>query len=227
MLRKLIWVLIVLIVAWVWSSTVLNSCSSGITKDKVSSIGQIEKPLFEIDEDNDDDEYIVADGSDGLDEEDIIKNRKEDLGAAKDKLLEKGASVSKEIKKKGSSIKDKIVDKVENSVDKVEKSVDKVKELPKKASKKEIPVSTASSSKGDYLVVAGSFSNEIYADEFVKRLKGMGYGNTEKIVFDFSKYFSVIAGRYKSEKQAEAKELELKKKGIEAYTHQVRSKLFE
>ena len=227
MLRKLIWALLVIIVAWVWSSSVLSSCDSGITKAKVNQLGKKTDEVFQYDEDADDEEYIAQDDSDDLDEEDIIKNRdKSSVAAAKDKLLGKGAEVKEAAAIGTKKISDKVKDVVEKSGNKIKSTKNKVTDKVK-SPKRDVPISTTASSQGDFLVVAGSFSNEIYADEFVKKLQGMGYKNTEKIVFDFSKYFSVIAGRYSTEKDAENRELELKKKGVEAYTHQVRSKFFD
>ena len=55
----------------------------------------------------------------------------------------------------------------------------------------------------------------------------MGYNNASKVVFDFSQYFTVIAGKYKSESTARSKELELERKGVDAYVHKVKSKFEE
>ncbi len=233
MVRKIIWGGIILVVAWVWFSSVLNSCDGGVTKSKVSQLTEGKEEVFQYDEDAEDDEYIAQDSDDDPDEDDIIENKSKSdtksVEKAKKEWLEKSALLKEKSKQTAQKIEKKISnsvkDVVEKGGDKLDKATTRIVE--KKNPNEKIPVSDKASLEGDYLVVAGSFSNEIYADEFVNKLQGMGYRDTEKIIFDFSKYFSVIAGRYSSEKQAKNRELELKKKGVDAYTHQVRSKFFD
>ena len=70
---------------------------------------------------------------------------------------------------------------------------------------------------GDYLVVAGSFQQMINAENFVKKLQGMGYSDATIGKFNAGKYATALAGRYDSRADAQALVDELKGKGIEAY----------
>ena len=86
--------------------------------------------------------------------------------------------------------------------------------------------SYSSSENADFLVIAGSFSSEVNADRMVKRLKDMGYNDAEKIVFDFSQYYSVVSGKFSDEESAREISIELKNKSINAYVHKMRSRLY-
>ncbi len=72
-----------------------------------------------------------------------------------------------------------------------------------------------------HLVVAGSYLSEVNAKILLKKLKNSGYNDAEIVVFDFSQYHTVCAGRFASSREAHA----LKRKLInqenvpEAYVH--------
>ena len=70
---------------------------------------------------------------------------------------------------------------------------------------------------GDYLVVAGSFQQMINAENFVRKLQGMGYADAAIGKFNAGKYATALAGRFDSREDAKALVDELKEKGIEAY----------
>jgi cell division protein FtsN len=89
---------------------------------------------------------------------------------------------------------------------------------PRKAEAKESTLAaTKTSSKGPYMIIAGSFSVEENAEKMVNRLKSMGYYDAEKIVFDKSKYYSVSASRFSSKNEAIRAVSELKAKGVDCY----------
>jgi len=67
-----------------------------------------------------------------------------------------------------------------------------------------------------YLIVAGSFLVEANANQMKNKLKGWGY-SAEVRNFNFSQYYSVIAGRYNSKSDADRKAGDLKAKGINCY----------
>jgi len=114
----------------------------------------------------------------------------------------------------------------EEEPDFVEKSPE-VKTTKKSISREVIrETSYTNDSSIGYYVITGSFSDEINADRMVEELQEMGYDNAEKVVFDFSQYYSVVSGKYDTESSARAKSLELKNKNINAYVHKMRSKLF-
>ena len=61
--------------------------------------------------------------------------------------------------------------------------------------KKEVPEQSIGSD-GNYLLIAGNYSEEFNADGMVKKLKSMGFAKAEKIVFEGSRFYTVIAGKY-------------------------------
>lgn len=70
---------------------------------------------------------------------------------------------------------------------------------------------------GEYMVVAGNYLLENNADIMVKKLRSNGYNNSEKVVFDLSQYYTVVAGSYKSKSIANSISSELTAKGIDNY----------
>lgn len=77
--------------------------------------------------------------------------------------------------------------------------------------------SYTSSSRGDYLVVAGNYLLEDNANKMVRKLKNLGYSGAEKVVFDLSQYHTVLAGRYSSRTEASRQGSSLKSKGVDNY----------
>jgi cell division protein FtsN len=58
------------------------------------------------------------------------------------------------------------------------------------------PVTSASSTEGKHLVIAGNFSQLVNAQQRADELKRAGFKNTEIINFDLSEYHTVCVGRY-------------------------------
>jgi len=67
------------------------------------------------------------------------------------------------------------------------------------------------------VVIAGNYLVEGNASVMVRKLKSSGYGDAEKVVFDLSRYYTVIAGSYDSRSLANSISSELDGKGIENY----------
>ena len=91
----------------------------------------------------------------------------------------------------------------------------------KPAKENKAPANVQPSSSGDdaaYLVVAGSFLLEENANRMKNKLIGMGY-TAEVRNFNFSQYYSVIAGRYMDRSSADALAAKLKAKGIDCLVH--------
>lgn len=209
MLRKAIWFFIILFVGFIWFSTVMKSCGNNTTTEVMSNLdGNIEDEdaIFQADEDSGDDGYIISDENDkGIDEDGYAEEN---------------------VKENPSDIQDEDVAFVAegmNEEDFVEKSPEKSKTISREAIRE---TTYSSSENADFLVIAGSFSNEANADKMVQKLKDMGYNDTEKVVFDFSQYYSVVTGKHDSESNAKDMSLELKNKNINAYVHKMRSKFF-
>jgi len=204
MLRKVIWFALILFIGYVWFSFMLRCSHPNTTAEKMAQLDdQVEKDedvVFQADEDSGDDGYIISNEDDTADElvdEEMGENAKE---APKD-------------------IEEEEDDFVEKSP--VSKKV--VKSISRKAIQE---TSYTSDSSIGYYVITGSFSDEANADNMVSNLKEMGYKDAQKIVFDFSQYYSVISGKYDTESSARSKSLELKNKNMNAYVHKMRSKLF-
>lgn len=71
-------------------------------------------------------------------------------------------------------------------------------------------------STGKYAIVAGNYLVESNADAMVIKLNKMGY-SAEKVVFDLSQYYTVVAGRYGSRSSANSKSASLKSSGYDNY----------
>ena len=160
--------------------------------------------VFKADEDSGDDEYIISDDDDSEDRLAALGNEEENYKEVPRDHLEED----------------------EDERDFIEKSPE-VKVTNKTISREAIRETayTDDSSIG-YYVITGSFSDEVNANRMVEELKEMGYNDAEKVVFDFSQYYSVVSGKYDTESSARSKSLELKNKNINAYVHKMRSKLF-
>ncbi len=191
----------------------MHSCGSDATQEHMANIdgGLEEDVIFKADEDSGDDGYIISDENedrDSLEDEYKEENAKENPSADVEDddfefVAEEYASV-------------------DNKDDFIEKSAKR-----KTISREAISETTYSSSENaDFLVIAGSFSNEVNADKMVEKLKDMGYDDAQKIVFDFSQYYSVVSAKHNLESSARAMSLELKNKNINAYVHKMRSKFF-
>lgn len=209
MLRKSIWFFILLFVGYIWFSQVMKSCGNNTTADAMSSLDasvEDEDAIFQADEDSGDDGYIISDEN--------------DKGINGDEYAEENS------KENPSDIDDEEFTFVADNMDEedfVEKSPERSKPIRREA----ISETTYSSAENaDFLVIAGSFSNEVNADRMVQKLKDMGYSDTQKVVFDFSQYYSVVTGKHDSEANARDMSLELKNKNINAYVHKMRSKFF-
>lgn len=85
--------------------------------------------------------------------------------------------------------------------------VEEKKAEPKKPAKQ---TSTASSgSGGNYLLITGNYSQETNANAMVKRLKNMGFSKAESVIFENSRYYTVIAGKYSSMSSANSAKADL------------------
>lgn len=110
----------------------------------------------------------------------------------------------------------------------IEKSFDKTSddsEFQSEEVTKEYPQETqtynytsSESNTGNYIIIAGSYLVEDNANNMVGKLDRMGY-DAEKLVFDYSEYHSVIAGRYEDYSVAIDAANQLKNKGIDCYVH--------
>jgi len=205
MLRKVIWFVLIFFIGYIWFSQ-MKSCMGVTTIEKMAQLDDTktadEDAIFQADEDSGDDGYILSDDSDN-------EGRLAALGNEEENIKEAPRDRSEE-----------------DEIDFVEKSPE-VRVEKKTISREAIRETTyTDNSSIGYYVITGSFSDEVNADRMVGELKEMGYVDAEKVVFDFSQYYSVVSGKYETESSARAKSLELKNQNINAYVHKMRSKLF-
>jgi hypothetical protein len=76
-----------------------------------------------------------------------------------------------------------------------------------------VSTSQSSTTNDRFMVITASFLLEKNADDAVIKLKKIGFSKAEKVVFDNSQYFSTLAGRTTSLKQAEDLVVKLKQNG--------------
>jgi len=80
------------------------------------------------------------------------------------------------------------------------------------------PVRSSSSYSGaPHMIVAGNYLLEENADKMIRDLKRKGFTSADKVVFDLSQYYTVIAGRYSDRGEASRRSSELKRTGIDNY----------
>ncbi len=84
------------------------------------------------------------------------------------------------------------------------------------------PPGTTTSSTGEYLVLAGSFSIKSNAESHASKIRSLGYRSAAVEPFNRGAYAVVMVDRFRSESEARNLVAELKNKGIEAYVHQKR-----
>jgi len=77
--------------------------------------------------------------------------------------------------------------------------------------------SSRSRSGAPHVVIAGNYLLEDNADKMISDLKRKGFTSAEKVVFDLSQYYTVIAGRYANRAEASRRAGELKRAGIDTY----------
>ncbi|MCB0706531.1 MAG: SPOR domain-containing protein [Saprospiraceae bacterium] len=77
---------------------------------------------------------------------------------------------------------------------------------------------------GNYLVLAGSFEYRHNADNQAKRLKGLGYSESEVVLFNRGKYATVLVSRFDQLSEANALVTRLSGQNVEAYVHEKRMK---
>jgi len=70
-----------------------------------------------------------------------------------------------------------------------------------------------------FLIVAGSFSQEGNANTLVDKLRRMGYNDAEKVRFDESSFYSVVAERHTDYDRALKNAGNLKGRGVDCYVH--------
>jgi len=91
-------------------------------------------------------------------------------------------------------------------------------EAPRREEKRQTkPQTRYSSSSGKYMVIAGNYLVQDNASNMVRRLSNNGYSGAESVVFDDSRYYTVLASRTDDYDQALSLSSRLKSEGIDNY----------
>jgi len=77
----------------------------------------------------------------------------------------------------------------------------------------------SSDNNAPFLIVAGSFSQESNANKLIDKLRRMGYNDAEKVRFDGSTFYSVVAERHSNRDRANTRARNLKSRGVDCYVH--------
>lgn len=85
------------------------------------------------------------------------------------------------------------------------------------ANKTTVKTSSNTSSGKAFMIIAGNYIDKSNAEVMRKKLLDLNFNNSEIVNFDLSQYFTVIAGRYKTESEAKNLVSKLKNKGIDSY----------
>lgn len=96
-----------------------------------------------------------------------------------------------------------------------------VKKEPIKTTSSTSSSASKGSSSGNYLLITGSYSQESNASEMVKKLKKKGFSNAEYVIFEGSRYYTAIAGKYSSMSSANAAKRDLG--SIDSYVQKKRN----
>ena len=194
-MERILKILVISIFAFLlilWIATVFNTCNDKKTDDNIQT------ELVEDSLDNNDD---VDMGDDFFDEDTAVTNE----------VTESNDNTNI---KSGEENQDDYIDYTEDANEAQSNDVSKpIKSAPSKPKKQ-----TATSSKGRYLVVAGSYLVKGNAEKMKKRLYDLGY-DSEIVNFNLSQYYSVLAGRYNSNSEARNTVTILKRNGIDSYVH--------
>ena len=210
---KIMSIAVVLFLAYMWISVLTKSCNT----QKDQELQQLKK---QVEKDG---------GNEEFEDENFFE---EDTTASKKNTTidynEIDATVEKTVSQKGKVIEEekprpapetKNQDTKISSPNKVSPSTPAKTSPLQSTEAKNSSTQHESGDNGDFVVVAGNYLLESNADVMVKKLKKNGFNGAEKVVFDKSEFFTVIAGKYSSHDQASKSLSALKSKGVDAYVH--------
>ncbi|MEZ4906313.1 MAG: SPOR domain-containing protein [Saprospiraceae bacterium] len=146
-----------------------------------------------------------------------------------DNLIEENDTDTKPETESSANVQDEISGDLTNYTDKpdpepvksVSKPVPQNKQVSKTKTTNTVINTNTSSTHNDnkpFLVVAGNFLDESNAQNMKNKISRLGY-NPEIVNFEYSQYYTVIAGRYSSNGEAANTASKLKNKGIDSYVH--------
>lgn len=185
--------LVVLVLMYLWFASVAKSCSS-TTAD--SSQDEIENSSTVA---TDGDEFVDEFFEDGDSEENTTPT--DEMGA-------------------GSSSSTINYDEVDDIIGEASSGKDYTDVSTTKSTTTTAPIAKKPAvPSGKYMVLAGSYLLKENADEMVSKLQKLGYNNAEIVVFNFSQYHTVCAGRFNSNSTANQLSSQLKRNGIDNYVH--------
>lgn len=195
-LLKILLYAVVLFFLFLWISTLFKSCGSEST-DTETKVEQI------AEESSNSDDFFEEGGSSNTDvaEETTPTETGNNVDYSElDEVVEKNTTPPSEI----------ISDSAPAKVQKPKPSA------PARSTNTQV---NSGNSKGRYMVIAGSYLVKDNANRMKRRLKDLGYNQSDIVVFDLSQYHSVIAARYSSYDKALRTSNELKRRGVDCYVH--------
>lgn len=201
---KILSIALVTFFGYIWLGTIVKSCNS--PKSEIGNIPEQDDytptpPPSNVDSYIPDEEYTTGNQNDPSIEDNTIDYKKID------DLLDKGKSNSSKL--------DSTNKIIPNS-----NSTTKITQKEVITPKKEATTDTntlASSSKGKFKVVAGTFANKDNAVKLQNQLKSLGFTQAEIVVFNNSVNHSVVACSFDDEKQANLAKEKIIGNGIPAF----------
>ena len=184
----------VLFLAYLWISTVAKSCNKKASADSKNNTEMVDDIVGVETDEFEDDLFEDEEGSD-FDE------------TATTDGMGGGNETNQDLTDTG------VIDYTE--VDEIINKSKPTKSTPEKTVKN----TNTSSYSGKYMLLAGSYLIEDNAQTMVKKLKKLGYSDSEIVIFNMSQYHSVCAGRFSSLSSAQQESSALKRKGIDNYVH--------
>lgn len=195
-LLKILLYAVVLFFLFLWISTLFKSCGAEST-DTDTKVEQI------AEESSNSDDFFEEGGSSNTDvaEETTPTETGNNVDYSElDEVVEKNTTPPSEI----------VSDSAPAKVQKPKPST------PARSTNTQV---NSGNSKGRYMVIAGSYLVKDNANRMKRRLKDLGYNQSDIVVFDLSQYHSVIAARYSSYDKALRTSNELKRRGVDCYVH--------
>ena len=194
---KILFAAILIFISFLWLSTLFKSCN----KPK-SIIGNIPE---EVETTLPSDNFFEEDAS----LNDSVSYFEDDNTVEEKNIYDEIDRIAEERQKSENS------EKKSTESESVNETEDKkvVSQKPENKKNTETKPNTGINTNDKFMVITASFLLEKNADDAVQKLKKVGFSKAEKVVFDNSEYYSTLAGRASSLKQAEELLTKLKQNG--------------
>lgn len=190
-LIKIILYIVVIAIAYIWISTVFKSCGTDPMQVAADAAEATTDAIGEVGED-------LYDGASDLTEAVVEET---------ENIFEGEGDAEEDFTTYQDNSEDQIIDEEDLTVEDLAEEDDFVEEKP----------TYASSSSGNYLIIAGNYLIKDNANQMKRKLQKASFPNAEVAVFERSQYHTVIAGRYSDYADALDGSNVLKRQGIDCY----------